>query len=614
MAYIKRELKDYLLVGYRVLPGGQEKFWRCPSQEAYEKLQALETYCRKTQTPIPDPALEFGEHRRVTAVVAQRPQERTGEGITLRAWIRGNDDQTEGLFFTYARKMSENRKKEYVRILDAEAERFSNVPMADVTAADARRLLDELLVCPACQARALLAGEAAVALDPGSLSVCKLPWDYALHKQAGMSDEDIPCSFDADNPTHFPAKQRKSIEHVFRTLKAAWNAALKAKDQDPRLMQDIRNNPFKGQTVPLFADRPDNNDAMVALSHTQLQRWESTMPEWCAPAIPLGSMCMLRLSELVALTRASLSKHDGSIMVTVKRTVVQAPNGSAGARGHGKTHLATKGRVMLTLEASRQLQQHLDQYCSDTNQDCPACKQGLRDHWDSASPNRHRKCGFASNTPLFRKPSNGARPSPSKFAEILEEAAVAASLTVEALGFKVTSKALRASGATHYLDAGVPDALVVDLGRWTNQDTMKRHYTRVNVTTRRAAAEAVERHKAIEMGEAPPDATLLEEATSLKRQIAALEDELAVCRLSMAAQGVEAAAPPTRVQACERPPTKFNDDAVRAAVRAGGSRKAMLEHIGVALAKKNYERLEQRCNELGLELPPLQTNARDRAA
>jgi hypothetical protein len=227
---------------------------------------------------------------------------------------------------------------------------------------------------------------------------------------------------------------------------------------------------------------------------------------------------------------------------------------------------------------------------------------------------------MADDAPVFAMPSTGERPHPDSYSAICVEAGVRAGLTKETIGFRVTHKVLRATGATMLLEAKVEPETVQRMGRWTNVNTLRRHYVRIRDTSRASAAAALDAQARGELGLATAgELGPSDENPYLRATIKHLTDKLERYKAALVEHGVDVDAldtptvepvrlrPPPGQQAPrqKRPPSPFeDDDLLRRCVREGQSRNQVLIALGVAPATKNYRRLEQRAAELGLELPP----------
>lgn len=602
MAYVKKKYDDYELIAYRSLPGGPELLWKSPSRKATREFIEWADGYRKIKQPIPDPSEFFGEHVSASGDAAQR-RARAAAGMTLGQWIfggDGNDDKGTGPFLE-ARKPSPTRSDTYRRAVRLKAASIRHTPMHAVTLDDAQRILDYMAACPACESRAVDAGAIEVLADPANLSAANVPWDYDQHRVAGVEEEDIPCSVVADDPTHFSRHQLETITGLRNALSVVWKAALAAKDLGTSGLEDLMVNPFRLARVPANVDRPDNNDDMTALSHEQLNTWTAAMPEWCVPAVFIGAYAMNRRAELLGHTRRSLRKVDNRYILRV-RIVNKRRNKGAQYSNRGKNPGATTGEIMLPADLTEMIDTHLERWCSVPSDDCAACR-GEVPPINVKGRNAHRKCDFADNTFLWRDPQFRRVPHPDTFSKILEEAAVAAGLTEATVGFRVTSKVLRCTGATLMLDAGIEMAVVAELGRWKTVKVLEQTYNRASQSIRRKAAQKLESHRRTELGIVDDAATTETKLEALHTRVEHLSSKLETAQRMLDEHGLGDPTSIERIRVFEPRATKFTDEAVTAAIAAGGTRKAMLERIGVAPARKNYQRLAKMADELRLPLP-----------
>lgn len=176
---------------------------------------------------------------------------------------------------------------------------------------------------------------------------------------------------------------------------------------------------------------------------------------------------------------------------------VDDPNGQAIVRlsmtwlpddveGDGKTPDATGTDVVLPPRATVGLRRHLDEWRSTANPDvCAACASGQGEHHDMRAHNPHRGCDFADDAPLWVDPESGRRPDPDQFARMFRRTVKRAGLA----GGKYIPglHTLRATGATLLIESGESIDSVVKHGRWSNRQTLERHYLRPTIAGRMAA-------------------------------------------------------------------------------------------------------------------------------
>lgn len=607
MARIKRETSKSLLVGYRPRPGEEEVYWSCPSREVFDKFCKYEAACKAAGAAVdhnsmagssasarstksrPTPA------KPKASTEPSKPKARQKASVpepTLREWVGDPKEDNPGPFFDHVGPMSKKQRIQYQACVRLRAPAFADKRMSEVGFDDSRELLRRLLVCPACFDRARRAGE---------------PTDHLLRYSVAEPAWDGECFDDEGEPNHYPRLQRGTIQRAFTLLGAAWGAAISAKEEGKPELQAIVRNPFKGIKLPRFADRPDNNDRVQALNHGQLDRLEAAMPDWLAAFIGVAIDGMFRRSEVIPLNRGALQLIDGRYVVTAKAFAVERGK-QVTVESTGKNDTSTNKIVYLTQSTSDKLRLHLETYCSTPNPArCAACRAGKREHEGPAKTNPHRQCDFASSSFVWRSPDGRRNPHPATISKILKQAAIAAGLTEETLGFVVTFKILRSTGATLMLEAGIAPDLVQRQGGWKDIDTMFSFYNRTRSETMRNAVDIFERSRRLALHQEVADITTTERLASLTLALDELKAENAMLRRALDIEDGTLLHEPQRIKACEPRRTKFTDEAMRAAVAAGGSRLQMLRSIGVAVSQKNYQRFEKRAAELGLAIPDLWT-------
>jgi integrase len=629
MAYIKREAKNYLLVAYRPLANGPEVFWRCPDREAFDRFVRFEAGHKdsKAPGPVPPPEKIFGEVKRPKkASPGHEPRASSGslpEGskpsrktFTLSEWVGTFDDP--GPYFTHSRAMGTAHRKTYFSCVKNRAELIRDLPMHEVTSADAALVRDWMLVCPDCRGRAESQGRSDVlAKAPATLLATAPPWDGR-----GM------CIGEDGANSHYTLLQKATITNNLTILKTLWNVAIRegsgVHPAQPRCAE-IASNPFTHCPIPRFKDRPDNDDLVQALSHEQVERFARSMPPEFQTSITISVHGMLRREEVLGLSRQMCTwpeeeKDDQAIL-----RVTEVLNPVDGLRGFAKTTMSATEPIYLTAFATERLIEHLDVYRSNPNPDaCEACAAGIGAVMDN-SPNLHRGCDFAGDAALFVVADTGQRPTPDAYSSMVEVAAVAAGLTPAEIGFRPSHKTLRATGATMLLELGAPPELVQRMGRWTNIETLRRHYFRVRDTAKVKATGSLDAQVRGELGLDPVEmADPGDRIHYLEGRVVHLEAELATLRAAFDESGLDPAelvwkpAVPIRKKRSggawgqwdrstvdwDRSSALDDHDRLRDAVAAGGSRSDVLKHMGLSAATKNYRRLESVADELGLELPP----------
>lgn len=569
MARVKRRTRDGgYLVGYRPLPGEAERYGVVADELDLESFRLEERRARAEGRRVPSPDDLFGRRTRLRST-------------TLRGWVGDPVGGTPGPFFLHATGIGTGQEWEYGHSLGKWVmPGVGDIPMAELTRRHlVERVVRPMLVCLACRRRAIKAG-----LDP-----------KALELRVTHPAFDGRCVDDEGESTHYPAIRRRTMQKVLGLLHAAFEVGRHCDEPV------CEHNPVTGYELPHFAQRVTNDEQSKALGHRQLWALYKALPEEVAALVPVGAYGLLRRSELLGLNRGDITwpgPNDAGVGHLDITRVYLLEGNELVLRPWGKTKLST-WPVMLARLATEALRQHLERFRSTPSPErCPACRRG-EGEWREQSPNPHRRCDFADDAPVFVG-AKGARLRPDVFADALEVAAERALLSSDVLGYRITPKILRATGGTLLLEIGVPPETVKRMGRWSNIETLLRHYHRTRDEARWQAARQLSDAADVELGREGGDHELDVEVRLrlLEQRAKAAEVEASILRQRLEALGQlsQAPAPPTS--------SRWNDaDRLSSAVEGAGSRLEVLKRLGVAAAGKNYERLEAACREAGLVLP-----------
>lgn len=614
-AWIAHKAKTHWLVQYRISANDPKRSWKCPPDKAVFRdfCEYVEGHAR-SQTPLPDVLpdkfldVSPGPRKRQPSPDPQPTfvPALSIKPMTLAEWIGNPRTGKPGPFFDegVSQEKGERHAADYESVVAVHAASIKAKPMAEVIYADARAILQRFLICPACLLRAQTAGNNDIINDPAALSVrLETPWD-------GPGK----CVDTEGESTHHLVIQRTTVQARIAKLKAAFKAAVQESERGNPRLSGLSRSPFDILDVPQFDDRPDDDDIAQALSFSDLQAIEACMPAHLEAAVPVAAFGMLRRSELLGLTRQSIiwpsadaTDQFAQIEITSVR-VENARGGGSHTRSYGKTRRSTDTVIPLGELATEKLRKHCTTHLSNANPAvCKACRSGEPEWLGTHGTNPHHGCDFDPATPLWRT-TDGHPLLPDAISSAFKKAAIAAGLTREKLGFSVTLKLLRATGATILLESGIAAETVQRMGRWSNLDTLKRHYNRIRDTEKFKAARTLNDLAKTELGLIDTDggatpaearvASLVRRNTDLVERIAALER--VISELGGATDAVVEQAGRVTVER----PRKWTDDDLRAAIESSKTRKEIVERLGVALTKKNYQRIEERAAKLRLTLPP----------
>lgn len=152
---------------------------------------------------------------------------------------------------------------------------------------------------------------------------------------------------------------------------------------------------------------------------------------------------------------------------------------------------------------------------------CPACAAGDGLWLGTTRHNPHRGCGFANDAPLI--PMQLCTPA-HYTKKVCGHAQTAAGL--DTLPFTIVHRSFRCTSATMLIRAGVPESEVVVMGRWSNPQTLYRHYVRLYGEANEQAVGRLDLQVAVELGLDLSDNTPLEgRIVFYERQAATLTAE-----------------------------------------------------------------------------------------
>lgn len=547
MAFIRKTHPTYLLVQYRTADGTQ-KSWRCATREDFEAFDALETAHKKVGTEVPNPVGLFGEVPRPLGAKAAKKQaaaqgsererrrqaRRTEEPMPSAAvWVGNPSRGQEGEYFRHAGTMKPGQKDRYKSLLKKYGSHFKDKPMDAVIYDDAYQMMLNMIACKACTARAAEAGRADLLANPGaSFRADQRPWDDL----EGIDPAASRCVDEDGESTHWGRNGRATVIGGISLMRSLWRVATSAGQLGHvPVFKTLTNQPFEKVTtrIPMYPERPTNDDLAEALSHGQLERLRLGFPDWLKAAPRTGAYGLQRRSELMGMERSmivwpSLPEHHGQSTVTLTHTYVMS-EGQPVRQPWGKTPGSTREAIHLTRLATDELREHMLTWRSNPNPaKCAACRDGIGEHLD-AKTNPHRGCDFANDAPVWWDFAKNQRLHPSDYSNTyFATACRLAGLTPKAIGFKPTPKLLRATGATLLIDAGVPIAQVAKMGRWQDENVLRRHYHRMRDASKTEAALALDNATRGELGLEGVDGASLEERVRFQqRRIEVLEEMLA---------------------------------------------------------------------------------------
>jgi hypothetical protein len=615
MAWIKETKTDHLVVGWYC--GRRIKTWLCPDLKTFTEFKEATALAKKQRRQVADPAITYGEFARpnVKATKKATADERRAAKLATKttaasivmmsaaAWVGDPGGGKPGPYFSlgHAQQMLPSHKQRYATVLRLYGSHFASKPMDTVTHEDAVIMLKKLLVCTACEQRA----RAAKRKD-----LLKSPW---LSFGADQLPFDAACVDDDGESTHFSRAQNSHLKRALVLMKALWKIAKKAGQlRSVAGFAGLTENPFEhiGGAVPQLAQRATNDSLSQALSHTQLDLLNASMAEHCESLVLVTAYGLFRRSEVLGLMRGNiewptLPEHKGQARIKISQILDDKNQ----LRPWGKTPDATSESISLSKTATDALRAHLVKHRSTPNPACSTCAAGVGEILDS-KVNNHAGCDFANNAPLWWDPKHKHRLWGDNFSEdYFAEACVKAGLTPSTIGFRPTVKLLRATGATLLLDAAVPITDVARMGRWTNIDTLQKHYHRQRDVTKTAAAAALDLDARGELGlSTQDDATLESRVRFQQRRIEVLESDLKEIHARLAANNIDLQAlQPAPAPAPQRVENWWEDiDKVRVAVAKHSNQSAIIRALSHVTAQQpDYAKLAEVAALHDMELPPL---------
>lgn len=576
------------LYGWRPQPGAKELTGKGPGGASNLALfRAHVLLCWNAGVEPTPPGTFLAPASPTAAPAAPTP---TSTAPTLRDWIGNPAKGVRGDFFLHSRTMKKSNEDQYERTfrLHGALELIGDIPMDQVTVNDANNVCNRVLRCQACVALA-----------------------SQLRPPQEISDFDLR----ADRPTfnkkpcvlHHPArlKQRASVDRYFSTINAAFNAAVRAKV--------ITENPFANISYGYWEEPAINDDSRVSLTHSQMDLLTRAHPDELQVVPAVSTDGMLRRSEMWGLWIKDFpvppeDPSDDPETVTFQLSRVWSTS-TKSFIAWGKTAKSLSEPIVLGAATVKALNNHLRDHMSPSPE-CGACTRGERVWRGVRRNNPHSKCGYANDAPLV--PYSVCTPDYySK--SVCPQSQLAAGLGD--IGFTITHRAYRSTGAVLHLDAGVPATTVLKMGRWTDLDTLMKHYNRPSLDQCTDAAKLVDRTRAAELGIDQTDSApvsgrlrfLSDQNAALSSRCEALELENAQLRTSEGLPERLAPSPIVQARSSNRRVGKWDaldDDDLRSAIQTERSQLKILVALGLSTAHKNYTRLRAEALRLGMELPP----------
>ena len=576
------------LYGWRPQPGAKELTGKGPGGVSnLELFKAHVLLCWNAGVEPTPPGTFLAPASPTAAPDVTAP---TSTAPTLRDWIGDPAKGVRGDFFLHGETMKKPNEDQYERTfrLHGAFELIGDIPMDQVTVNDANNVCNRVLRCQACVALA-----------------------SQLRPLQEISDFDLR----ADRPTfnkkpcvlHRPArlKQRASVDRYFSTINAAFNAAVRAKV--------ITENPFTNISYGYWEEPEINDDLRVSLSHSQLDLLTRAHPDELQVVPAVSTDGMLRRSEMWGLWTKDFpvppeDPSDDPETVTFQLSRVWNTSTKSFVPW-GKTAKSLSESIVLGAATVKTLNNHLRHHMSPSPE-CDACTRGERVWRGVRRNNPHSRCGYANDAPLV--PYSVCTPDHySK--SVCPQSQLAAGLGD--IGFKITHRAYRSTGAVLHLDAGVRATTVLKMGRWTDLDTLMKHYNRPSLDQFTDAAKLVDRTRAAELGIDQTDSApvsgrlrfLSDQNAALSSRCEALELENAQLRAREELPERLAPGPIVQVRRSNRRVGKWDalhDDDLRSAIQTERSQLKILVALGLSTAHKNYTRLRAEALRLGMELPP----------
>jgi hypothetical protein len=514
--------------------------------------------------------------------------------LTLREWIGSPSQGERGDFFLHSKRQGEERVRSY----EGQFTQYGvyaiigDLPMNKVTVKQAEAVIARALRCEKCTERALRQGRE-------------------------LSDEEARADrqpFDKQCLEHYPKglRRRASMEGFHARLAAAWNVAIKA--------GHVSANPFKDRNFGHWGEPATNDDFRTALKFEQLERLCKAHPDELKVVPVISAYGMLRASEMWGLWRADFpvpaeDDADDPTAVTFELRRVWDSR-QQGFRQWGKTTKSLREPVALGAYSTQVLYNHLRNHMPPSDS-CVACASGVGIWRGPIGANPHAGCGMADDAPLVAYHIC----SPEHYSESVAPAAQAAAQLGD-IGFAITHISFRSTGATLLIAAGVPESVVMKMGRWANLETLRSHYHRLYGGEHAEAAMALDRLRAAELGEdSGPGVSIDARVRFLERQVTTLTAALDALTGENTDLRVQLRLPDRVPEGIEQVPVrkkrpskwrKVPDADLREIIETSASGAKALQQVGVTPAVKNYERLRREAERLGVELPATWTSLRNK--
>lgn len=453
--------------------------------------------------------------------------------VTARVFVGRPSAQEPGDYWKYSRSCSPGVQTRYERLFERPAieRNVADVPMSSVATNLAQKVVWQLTECPECRRRA----------------------DSTV--EDGLLRPDHP-PFDGDCTDHRVERKRTSIVKDISQLRSVWDAAKRA--------GLVESNPWSDVLVPEWYEPETNDDLRTALNWTQLQRLIDHHPDDAKVIPAASSVCMLRASEFWGLCRGNFppppeDPDDDPELLWVNFTHTWNRL-EIEWRTRGKTKRAVGAGVGMFVPGPvvRIINDHLRRHMPPNPAHCKACRDRVGIWRDEHTRNPHEGCGLAEDTRLVYATAKG-RPhgyagpyyhltgdEGGTYPEVLKRATRAASLDEQHLGWKVTHRVFRSTGATLLIHWGNPISEVKAAGRWSESSTqLERTYHRMYPEALELMALRANRAIAMETGtELSDDADALEKAMFLETRLALAAQEVERLRELLAGHDIDPAAPP----------------------------------------------------------------------
>lgn len=513
------------------------------------------------------------------------------ENTTARAFVGRPIEGASGPFWEHTSTKSNGVKRRYERLFEMRdlGPLVGDRVMRQLTIHDAQAVVWRLVRCPHCHDRA-----------PAGTPDAQLRPDFD--------------PFDESCPNHKAERKRVSIKRDLAQLCTLWNAARRA--------GLVTTNVWSDLVIPTWLEDQTNDDIRTALTWPQLSALIAAHPDDAKVIPAISAFGMMRAGECWGIRRGSLpappdDPEDDPECVwiefsgTFDRLERNWRPGGKNSRAVGPDAGLCVPRPIVKV-----INTHLRQHMPPNPTLCEACRSG-QGVWREARPNPHHDCGLADDTPLVfarrkdRPEGYGGAyywlgDNEGCYPEVLSKAADAAGLSEQELGWRITHRAFRTTGATLLIHWGTPITEVKAAGRWSPQSTvLERTYHRMYPEALEQIARRSTRAMALELGASPPeDASEEERALCAERRIASLEAELQRLRSAADEEGYDwTTPPPTTIGVNKQDATKVLGDleAVKSAVTAATGLVDALRRLG--LSNGSAPRLRAICEQQGWDVP-----------